>query len=105
MSVTELDGKLFDDEISKSEKPVLVDFWAPWCGPCRSLAPVVAELSDERSDVRFCKVNVDEAQPLAIRYGIDAIPALLLFKGGSLEDKAVGFLSKGELNAFLDKNL
>jgi len=95
----------FEQEVLKSERPVLVDFWATWCGPCQMLAPVVAEVASERAaTLKVGKVNVDEAPELAAQYGITGIPALLLFKGGKVVATSVGYLSKDGLGMFLDQH-
>ena len=92
----------FEAEVLKSDKPVLVDFWAPWCGPCRMLAPILAEIAEEKGDtVKVGKVNVDEEPELAAQYGITGIPAILLFKNGQVAATSVGFKPKSELEAFI----
>ncbi len=92
----------FETEVLNSDKLVLVDFWASWCGPCQMLGPVIDEVAEEVTDVKVCKINVDEQQELAIRYGVMTIPTLLLFQNGEAVSKSVGFISKAEVLAFLN---
>ncbi len=92
----------FEEEVLKSEKPVLVDFWAIWCGPCKMIAPVIEEVAEEYSDkIKVGKINVDEEMELAIKYGITSIPTLLLFKGGEVVKKTLGYMSKEEVEKFI----
>lgn len=101
-NITELTGVNFDDEVVNSPRPVLVDFWATWCGPCRMVSPIVDELSGEMDNVKFCKVNVDEASDLAAKFGVMSIPTLIVFKGGEAVARQVGALGKEELKQFID---
>ena len=103
MSEIQLTDDNFETEVVKSPDPVLVDFWAPWCGPCRMLAPVVEELAKEYSGrVRVGKLNTDDHPNSATRFKISAIPTLLLFKGGKVADQIVGVLPKAEIKKKLD---
>ncbi|HWN94183.1 MAG TPA: thioredoxin [Methylomirabilota bacterium] len=96
----------FSEEVLKSTTPVVVDFWAEWCGPCKMLAPVLDELGGEYDGkVKIGKVNIDEFQQLAINYGINSIPTLLFFKNGQVADQVVGMRSKRDLKASFDRVL
>lgn len=101
--VTDFD---FDEVVLKSKKPVVVDFYAVWCGPCRMQAPILNEIANELSDkVTVCKVNVDEAEKLAVSYGIMSIPTILIFKNGQIVEKSVGLTTKPQLSAMLIKHV
>jgi len=96
--VFEIDDSNFESEVLSSETPVLVDFWAPWCGPCRAIAPVVEELARNFGDkVRFAKCNVDDNSATPQKYGIRAIPTLILFKGGEVAEQITGIVAKSKL--------
>ncbi len=94
----------FEQDVIYNSNPVLVDFWADWCGPCHMIAPVLEELSDEYQDrLRVAKVNVDENPAIQERFGIRSIPTLMLFKDGELKEKVVGVQSKSQLNGLIDR--
>ena len=95
----------FETEVLQSEVPVLVDYWAEWCGPCKMIAPILEEMADELGDkVKIAKLNIDDNQNTPPKYGIRGIPTLMLFKNGSVEATKVGALSKSQLSAFIDGN-
>ena len=87
----------FEKEVLEADVPVLVDFWAAWCTPCKMLSPIVDEAAKEREDVKFCKVNIDQESELAMRYGVMSIPTLILFKSGQIAKKSIGLISTEEL--------
>ena len=95
----------FQAEVIESDRPVLVDFWAPWCGPCRVVAPVLEELAGERSDLRIVKLNVDDNQQTAAKYEVLSIPTMILFKGGQPVKKVIGAYPKKKLVAELEPAL
>ena len=103
MEVTKITSENFEIEVLKSEKTVLVDFYADWCGPCKMLAPVLEGLSEKMDKVTFYKVNVDASSDLAGRYGIQAIPNLVIFKDGKAVDQITGFVPEGEIVSRLEK--
>ena len=101
--IVELSSANFDQEVLKSDTPVLVDFWAEWCGPCKMLTPVLDELATEYDGkVKVGKVNIDNDQPLSVQYGIQSIPTLLVFKNGQVQEQHVGLKSKTVLKEALD---
>ena len=101
MSAMQVNKNNFQDEVLNSDKPVLVDFWASWCGPCRMVAPVLEEIANERSDVKVCKINVDEEPELAGRYNVMSIPTLLVVKEGQVVNQAVGARPKSQILSLL----
>ena len=101
MAITTINQNNFEEKVTKATSPVLLDFWASWCGPCTMLSPVVEELAQEHPEIAFGKVNVDDAPELAQKFQISAIPTLLLFRDGKPVDMSIGVKSKAELEAFL----
>ncbi len=97
MAAIKVNADNFEQEVINSDKPVLVDFWAEWCGPCKMLSPIIEEIADEVTDVKICKVNVDEAQDLAIKYKVMNIPTLKMFKGGEITNTLIGAHPKQEI--------
>ena len=104
--ITHITDDTFEAEVLKAEQPVLVDYWAEWCGPCRMIAPILDEIAAEYADrVKVCKLNVDENQNTPPKYGIRGIPTLMLFRNGNVGATKVGAVSKSQLAAFLDTSL
>ena len=101
MSVINIKKNNFQNEVLNSEMPVLLDFWAPWCGPCRMVGPIVDEIADERGDIKVGKVNVDEQQELAAQFGVMSIPTLVVMKGGKVVNQMVGARPKSQILAML----
>ena len=97
MAVVEIKEAQFDEEVLKSDKPVFVDFYATWCGPCKMMSPILEQLSEEKQDVKVAKIDVDDAERLAILYGISSIPCMILFKNGEEADRVVGAVPKQKL--------
>jgi thioredoxin 1 len=105
-SVIELTDATFDNTVHNSDVPVLVDFWAPWCGPCKMIAPIIKEIAEEYADkAKICKLDTDEARDSAMEFGISAIPTIILFKDGQVEKKWVGLTSKKDLAEAIDELL
>jgi thioredoxin 1 len=105
-NATELTDATFDEVVHNSDVPVLVDFWAPWCGPCKMIAPIIEEIGAEYADkAKICKLNTDDARDSAMEFGISAIPTIILFKGGQVQKKWVGLTSKKDLAAAIDELL
>lgn len=103
-SVTEIMDSVFDAEVLESEIPVLVDFWAPWCGPCKALSPVIEEISETyKGRVKVSKINVDENPETTMKFRIRSIPTLIAFKDGEVSDQIVGAVAKSEIEKILDK--
>lgn len=104
--ITHLSDAAFEKEVLQSQLPVLVDYWAEWCGPCKMIAPILEDISEEYAGrLRVAKLNIDDNQQTPPKYGIRGIPTLMLFKNGNVEATKVGALSKSQLMAFIDSNL
>ena len=102
MSYIEITQTNFEELVLKAEGPVMVDFWASWCGPCMMLSPIVDEIAEEKDGLTVGKVNVDEEMPLAVQFGITSIPTLLVMKGGQVAAKAIGYRPKADILPLLD---
>ena len=97
MSALNINKENFDSEVMNSDKPVLIDFWASWCGPCRMVVPLIEEIASERPDIKVCKINVDEEPELARRFGIMSIPTLMVMKNGEIVNEARGARPKSKI--------
>ena len=105
-SIEHVTDDSFEPQVLQSEVPVLVDYWAEWCGPCKQIAPILDEVAKEyQGRLKVAKINVDENRQVPARFGIRGIPTLMLFRNGNVEDTRVGALSKSQLTAFLDSNI
>ena len=106
MSIINITNDNFESEVLKAERPVLVDFWAEWCGPCKMIAPILEQVAEEYKDrLDVAKLDVEENQNIAMQYSVRSIPTLMLFKGGAVEAQHVGMLSKEQLGQLLDEKL
>ena len=104
--ISHLTDETFEEEVLQSNLPVLVDYWAEWCGPCKMIAPILDSLTDEYAGkLKISKLNIDENQKTPQKYGVRGIPTLMIFKNGNVEATKVGALSKSQLTAFIDSNL
>ncbi|MCI0506383.1 MAG: thioredoxin TrxA [Gammaproteobacteria bacterium] len=105
-NIVHLSDDTFEDEVINTDGPVLVDYWADWCGPCKMIAPILDEIANEYKDkIKIAKLNIDENPATPPKYGIRGIPTLMLFKGGNVEATKVGAVSKSQLTAFIDSNI
>ncbi len=102
MAIIEITNENFETEVIKSDKPVLLDFWAPWCGPCRMLSPIVDQIAEERDDIKVGKINVDEQEELAAQFGVMSIPMLVVMQNGEVKTTSVGYKQKAAVLALLD---
>ena len=97
MSIINLTAENYEQEVAKSDKKVLIDFWAAWCGPCRMLSPIIDEIAEEHPEIKVCKINIDDEAELAIRHGVMSVPTLMIFKNGEIAQTAVGVRPKDEI--------
>jgi thioredoxin 1 len=105
-NIQEVSDQTFERDVLQSDKPVLVDYWAEWCGPCKAIHPILEEIADDYADrLNIAKLNIDENPETPPKYGIRGIPTLMLFKDGNVEATKVGALSKSQLTAFIDSNV
>ena len=103
MATLKVNDENFDTEVLKSSKPIVVDFWAEWCGPCKMLSPILDELAEEKGDsCKIAKVNIDDCRDLAVEYGVKSIPMLLFFNQGEVKDEVVGVVNKEAISSKLD---
>jgi len=106
MSIINITNENFESEVLQADKPVLVDFWAEWCGPCKMIAPILEQVAEEYKDrLTLVKLDVEENQNIAMQYAVRSIPTLMLFKGGNVQAQHVGMLSKEQLGQLLEENL
>ena len=103
--IFEITEKNFESEVLNSDIPVLIDFWAEWCAPCRMLSPTVDAIANEKNDIKVGKINVDNEQKLAVSFGIESIPTLIVVKGGEIKGQLVGYNSKAIVESFINKNI
>lgn len=103
MKELKLTSQNFENEVMKSDKPVLIDFWASWCGPCRMLAPIIGEIAEEHPEIKVGKVNVDEESDLAMAFKVSSIPTVVLMKDGKVVNTSIGFQSKAQIESMFNE--